>query len=185
MRKIILLVVWALSVHMAVAANIASMNPDKILNASQAWVDIKQRIDSYAENVQSQVIEKQKKLEQNWAIIKQLREDPKNRQQLVEKEKQFMDESAKLQDFVQAAKDNMESAYIQARNTIQDTIFAIVEQIATQNAIEVVVTETEASFNSPYLYIKPSISINDAVIKILNEKLPKIAITLEVPDAAP
>ena len=139
---------------------------------------LKKTIDTYAKNIQNQVIEKQKILEDDWAIIKKMREDTENRQQLVEKEKSFMEATTALQQFVQSAKDEMEQSYLNARNTLQVTVFTIVQEIAERNNFDVVLTETAFSFNSPYIYAKPSISINQQVIKTLNARLPKVDLKL-------
>ena len=177
--KILLYIMLGVFATSAVATNMGSVNPNQVLKHSKAWVQVKQQIDSYAQNIQDKVIERQQKLEQEWNEIKVLREDPKNRETLVEKEKLFMEKSSSLQEFVQSAQDTMESAYIDARNLIQNTIFDIVQDIAEQKNLDVVITETEKSFNSPYMYLKPSISLNTQVIEILNQKLPEITLKID------
>lgn len=179
MRKILLYISLAIFATSAMANNIGSLNPNEVLKYSNAWIGVKQRIDLYAQNVQQQVIKRQQKLEQDWAEIKSLREDAENREILVEKEKVFMEKSSDLQDFVQSAQETMEGAYINARTLIQDTIFNIVRDIAEQKNLDMVITETEKSFNSPHMYVKPSISLNTQVIDILNKQLPIIPLNMD------
>lgn len=183
MKKILLLWIvgfWGIfGIHPVWANAVASMNAQSVMNASVAWQETRQTIDVYAKSIQAKVIKRQKILEQEWDVIREMRKETSKREELVVLEKKFMEKNSALQIFVQNAKERMEKSYLHVQRVVQDKIFEIVKRIAMENNYDIVVLETEQSLNSPYLYLKPSLSINQRVIEILNAELVRVDLDLD------
>lgn len=151
------------------ADSVAVINIQDIMRDSLAAKSVKKKLEAKQKSFQSEMTKKEKDLQtKERALAKQ--RGTLSPAEFEKKVKSFRDAAAKAQRDVQAKKTKLDKAFADSLATIQKTVVGIVEGIAKERGVKVVMP------TSQLLYADPSLDITKEVLGKLNKQLPSVKV---------
>ncbi len=147
----------------------AVINIQDIMRDSLAAKSVKQKLEAKQKSFQNEMTAKEKELQNKEKALagQQGKLSPAEFQAKV---KSFRDSAAKAQRDVSKKKAKLDKAFADALAKIQKTVVGIVEGIAKERGVKVVLP------TSQLLYADPSMDITKEVLGKLNQKLPSVKV---------
>jgi Skp family chaperone for outer membrane proteins len=165
----ILAMALALQPGISRAASYATVNIQKIMRESQAAQSARTQLEQKRSEYQSQITRIEEDLrKQDQALSEQralLSADA-----LKQKQQEFQGKLLNAQKEVRTKKIQLDKAYGQALQQIQDAVLQIVEESAKTKGLDMVIPVSQV------LYAKPEMDITAEVMQKLNAKLPKLTL---------
>lgn len=146
---------------------IAVLNIQEIMRQSKAAQSVRKQLESKQQQFQQEMGTKEEALQKEDQELAKQRSllSPEAFQEKVEK---FRNKATAMQKDVRSKKSQLDKAFGQALSDIQKAVHDIVEDIAKQKGLQLVVP------TSQLLYADPALDISEEVQKKLDQKLPDI-----------
>lgn len=154
------------------ATEVGILDVEKIVKESEAMRDIQAKVSKKQEEYQKEVETKQKTLEDEQKRI----EGKKNVLSKEAMEKEVLGFEKKVDDlktFVDRKQNSLKKASLDSMSKVNDEIKIIIESIAKEKSLDVIVPASQA------LYYKDQLDISAEVLTKLNKGLKKVKVTFE------
>ncbi|MFL2659930.1 MAG: OmpH family outer membrane protein [Alphaproteobacteria bacterium] len=160
--------------------NIAYINVEKVLYNFSTWNNFAEKIEQHAIKVRDIATKKEKDIEKIWFKIKKMRDNNQDTNKISVLEKDLNEKNIKLQKYFQYQKKQMEIKFINIKRQIQGKITKIINKIAKNEKIDMVINTNSVSFNSSVVYLNNRVDITDKVIEILNKEKMNLKLLIDV-----
>lgn len=148
---------------------IAVVNTQKIMQESKAAQSVRAQLQAKQKAFQSELDAKEKQLlAEDQALVKQ--RGTMEQAAFEQKVKDFRSKAATAQREVQAKRLQVDKALESALKDIQNTVIAIVKEVAAEKKVDAVMS------SAAVLYAEPALDITGEVLDRLNKKLPNVSV---------
>ena len=148
---------------------IAVINIQDIMRDSLAAKSIKKKLEAKQKSFQKEMTKKESDLQKKESSLAKQR-GTLSAAEFEKKVKSFRETATKAQREVQTKKAKLDKAFADALSNIQKNVVTIVESIAKERGVKVVLP------TSQLLYADPSLDITKEVLAKLNKKLPSVKV---------
>lgn len=156
----------------AMAETIGVVNVQKIMKESKAAVSVRTQLQAKQKSFQAEFEAKQKALStEKQALIKE-RTTTTDKAAFEKKVKDFETKAATTQREVQGKEAQIEKAFAGSLEQIQNTLLAIVKEVAAEKKMNMVVSGAQV------LYADTAMDITAEVLKRLDAKLPSVSVKI-------
>jgi len=151
------------------ATSVGIINVQKIMEQSKAAQSIKSQLQAKQKSFQAELDTKQKQLvQEDQDLVKQ--RNALAKEAFEKKVKDFQAKAADAQRQIKVKKDQLDKAFGEALNQIQEKVVAISRDIAKEKGMNVILSASQI------LYGDVELDITDAVLSKLNSDLPSIQV---------
>jgi outer membrane protein len=154
------------------ASEVAILDVEKIVKESDAMRDIQAKVSKKQEEYQKEVKKKEDELEKEQKRIEG-KKSMLSEEALKKEEKEFLEKFDNLKTFVDRKQNSLKKASLEAMSKVNDEIKVIIETIAKEKSLDVIIPASQA------LYFKDSLDISAEVLEKLNKNLKKVKVTFE------
>lgn len=173
MKKILLTTaILALFATNSNASEVAILDVEQIVKESEAMRDIQAKVSKKQEEYQKEVKAKEEALDKEQKRIEG-KKSMLSKEALEKEEKEFLEKFDNLKTFVDRKQNSLKKASLEAMSAVNDQIKDIIEKIAKEKSIDVIVPASQA------LYYKETLDISKEVLEKLNKNLKKVKVTFE------
>lgn len=163
----------------AFATEIAYVNGEYVFENIKVWKKFQSEIKAHSNKVKDLVIKKETEVETIWLKINKLRDEKGDLKKIAELEAEFKKKSDKLQQYVRIQKKKMDNLYLKQQKSIRQQITKIIENIASEKKLDLVINVSRISLDSTLVYAKSRLDITEKVLKKANQNIKKIIVDLD------
>ena len=156
----------------AFAETIGVVNVQKIMKDSKAAQSVRTQLQAKQKSFQAELEAKEKALLAEDQALAKEQATAKDKAAFEQKVKDFRAKAASAQREVQAKKGQLEKAFADSLEQIQNTVIAIVKEVATEKKMNLVVSSAQV------LHADASMDITADVLKRLDAKLPSVSVKI-------
>ena len=156
----------------ASAQAIGVVNVQKIMKDSKAAQSVRTQLQAKQKSFQTELETKEKTLLAEDQALAKEQATAKDKVAFEKKVKDFRTKAANTQREVQAKKAQLEKAFASSLEQIQNTVIAIVKEVATEKKMNLVVSSAQV------LHSEASMDITAEVLKRLDTKLPSVSVKI-------
>ena len=156
----------------AFAQAIGVVNVQKIMKDSKAAQSVRTQLQAKQKSFQTELETKEKTLLAEDQALAKEQATAKDKAAFEKKVKDFRTKAANTQREVQAKKAQLEKAFAGSLEQIQNTVIAIVKEVATEKKMNLVVSSAQV------LHSEASMDITAEVLKRLDTKLPSVSVKI-------
>jgi outer membrane protein len=154
------------------AADIAVVDIQKVLQDAEASKDIRDQIKVQRDKYQAEITKEEDELRKSEQKLNE-QKSILSAEAFKDKREEFKDKLTKAQRDVQEKRAQLDAALNDSIGQVQKAVFEIISDMAKEKGFKLAITTAQT------LYSEAGMDITDEVLKKLNDKLPKVKVTIK------
>jgi len=164
------------SAALAADNTIATVNIQQIMHDSTAAQNVREQLENKQKTFQTEITKKQDALQKEKQELDK-KHSVLSKDAFDEKARAFGNKVTNVQKEIQSKKALLDNAFARSLNEIQKVVTDSIADLAKEKGFVVAIP------TSQILYGDPKLDISDEVLKRLNQKLPKLEVKFDAPEA--